>query len=114
MLKVPDNNDIVISSYASILAITDKPKEVVENLKRLEKYNMQDKYGFFESIDFTPARLKRNEKFKVVKTYMAHHQALSLLSINNLINNNILLSAKIVDWTAYEKLKKYAKIDENK
>ena len=83
-------DDIVISSYASILAITDKPKEVVENLKRLEKYNMQDKYGFFESIDFTPARLKRNEKFKVVKTYMAHHQALSLLSINNLINNNIL------------------------
>lgn len=30
------------------------------------------------------------EKYAVVETYMAHHQALILLSINNLINDNIL------------------------
>lgn len=82
-------DEIVIASYASVLAITDKPKEVVKNLKELEKYGMYNKYGFYESLDFSPQRLRSNEVSNVVKTYMAHHQALILLSINNLLNNNI-------------------------
>ncbi len=83
-------DEMVVSSYASILAITDIPKEVVKNLKELEKNGMYGKYGFYEAIDYTPARLRSKQKCEVVKTYMAHHQGLILLSINNLINNNIL------------------------
>lgn len=83
-------DEMVVSSYASILAILDKPKEVVQNLMLLKEYGMYNKYGFYESIDFTPSRQKKNETFSVVKTYMAHHQGLILLSINNLINKNIL------------------------
>ena len=48
------------------------------------------KYGFYESVDYTRRRLKKNETKEVVKTYMAHHQGLILLSINNAINDNIL------------------------
>ena len=48
------------------------------------------KYGFYESVDYTRRRLKKGEEKEVVKTYMAHHQGLILLSINNAINNNIL------------------------
>ena len=59
---------------------------------------MKGKYGFYESIDYTPTRLKKGEKYALVKTYMAHHQGLSLLSINNLINkNNYLLFALRID-----------------
>lgn len=83
-------DEMVVSSYGAILAITDYPKEVVQNLKRLEKEGMYGEYGFFESIDYTPSRLPVGKKKEVVKTYMAHHQALILLSINNLINDNIL------------------------
>ena len=83
-------DDIVVSSYGSILAIPDEPKEVIKNINILKKYNMYGKYGLYESIDFTPERLGKGKKYEVVKTYMAHHQALILLSINNLINNNIL------------------------
>ena len=82
-------DEMVISSYGSLLAITDKPQEVYKNLKRLEQYGMYDKYGFYESLELTPSRLKRGEEASVVSTYMAHHQALILLSINNLLNNNI-------------------------
>ena len=82
-------DEMVIASYGSILAITDKPKEVYNNLKILEQFGMYDKYGFYESLDLTPARLKKDEKFAVVATYMAHHQALILLSINNYLKNNI-------------------------
>ena len=83
-------DEMVVAPYGSILAITDKPKEVIENLKELEKQKMYNKYGFYESIDYTPERLSKGEKFAPVKTYMAHHQALILLSINNLFNRQIL------------------------
>ena len=89
-LKRGLEEDIVVSSYASILAITEKPKEVVENLKKLEKSGMYNKFGFYESIDYTPNRQTLKNNYEVVKTYMAHHQGLILLSINNLFNNYIL------------------------
>ena len=80
---------MVIATYGSVLAIADKPQEVYSNLKMLEQYGMYDKYGFYESLDLTPSRLKRGEDSCVVATYMAHHQALILLSINNLLKDNI-------------------------
>ena len=83
-------DEMVVAPYGSVLAITDYPKEVYQNLKRLEQYGMYNKYGFYESIDFTPERIEKGKKASIVKTYMAHHQSLILLSINNLFNNNIL------------------------
>ena len=80
----------VISTYGSVLAITDEPNKVIDNLKYLEQNDMYGKYGFYESIDYTPERVPYGKKNMPVKTYMAHHQALILLSINNLINENIL------------------------
>lgn len=83
-------DEIVVASYASMMAIIDEPIEVLKNLKQLEKLGMYNKYGFYESIDYTPTRLRKNETKAIVKTYMAHHQGLILLSINNLMNNNIV------------------------
>ena len=83
-------DEMVVAPYGSVLAITDYPKEVYQNLKRLEQYGMDGKYGFYESIDFTPERLEKGKQSSIVKTYMAHHQGLILLSINNLFNDNIL------------------------
>ena len=88
-LKRGLEDDIVISSYGTILAISDVPNEVVQNLKILEKEGMKGKYGFYESIDYTPERLEKGKKSEPVKTYMAHHQALILLSLNNYFNNQI-------------------------
>ena len=83
-------DELVVASYGGILAITEKSKEEIQNLKRLEKEGMYNKYGFYESIDFTPERVENGKTSSVVKTYMAHHQGLILLSINNLFNNQIL------------------------
>lgn len=83
-------DEMVVAPYGSILAVTDIPNEVIANLKQLEKYGMKGKYGFYESIDFTPERVEKGKQASVVKTYMAHHQSLILLSINNLINDQIL------------------------
>ena len=90
-LKRGLEDDMVVSPYSVFLSLNYVPKEAIENLRELEKENMYDKYGFYESIDYTISRLKYGKKYEPVQTYMAHHQALSLLSINNFINNNILV-----------------------
>ena len=82
----------VVSSYGSILTILNNPKEVMDNIKLLENEKMLGKYGLFESIDFTPSRLKIGTKSEVVKTYMAHHQGLILASINNFFHDGILIN----------------------
>ena len=83
-------DEMVVSSYGTIMAINDAPVDTIENIKRLEKEGMYGKYGFYESIDYTLNRLRKGEKSAVVKTYMAHHQGLILLSLDNLFNKNIL------------------------
>ena len=88
-LKRGLGDELVVSSYGSILAIGDCPKDEIKNLKNLEKEGMFDKYGFYEAIDYTPERVEKGKTSSVVKTYMAHHQGLILLSINNLFNDKI-------------------------
>lgn len=90
-LKRGLDEDIVISSYSVFLSLMYEQKSSLKDIKELEKQEMLGKYGFYESIDYTASRLKPNEKRRVVKTYMAHHQGLILLSINNVINKNVLV-----------------------
>lgn len=90
-LKRGLEDDMVVSPYSVFLSLNYVPKEAIRNLRELEKEHMYNKYGFYESIDYTISRLKYGKRYETVKTYMAHHQALSLLSINNFVNNNILM-----------------------
>ena len=120
-LKRGLSDDMVVSPYSVFLSLNYVPKQAIINLKELEKENMYDKYGFYESIDYTISRLKYGKKYEVVKTYMAHHQALSLLAINNLINNNILVTRfmenpeiKAVDILLQERMPEKAIITKEK
>lgn len=90
-LKRGLSDERVVSSYGSILAITDYPRDVMDNIKTLIKKKMKGEYGLYESIDFTPSRLKIDQKCEVVKTYMAHHQGLILTSLNNFFHDNIMV-----------------------
>ena len=90
-LKRGLDEDMVVSPYSIFLSMPYNINLAIENLQRLEKEDMLDKYGFYESIDYTISRLKYGETSKAVKTYMAHHQGLILLSINNIISNDILV-----------------------
>lgn len=90
-LKRGLEEDMVVSPYSIFLSMQYDIKDAISNLKRLEKEKMYDKYGFYESIDYTISRLKYGNSSEPVRTYMAHHQGLILLSINNLINKDILV-----------------------
>jgi len=90
-LKRGLEDDMVISSYSVFLSLMYGAKQAIENLKKLEEHEMYGEYGFYESIDYTIDRLKYGKMYEVVKTYMAHHQGLILLAINNLLNREILI-----------------------
>jgi len=84
-LKRGLSEDLVIAPYASALALMIEPEAACENLQRLAAHGCLGKYGFYEAIDYTPARLRRAETSAIVQSFMAHHQAMSLLSLAYLL-----------------------------
>ncbi|HMO02821.1 MAG TPA: glucoamylase family protein [Oligoflexia bacterium] len=89
-LKRGLDEDLVVSSYSSFLALAIAPQETLENLKVLEeKYQARARYGFIEAIDFTPERLASDEKFHPVKSYLAHHQGMILASLANFFHDKV-------------------------
>lgn len=89
-LKRGLNDYLVIAPYASILMLPFSPQKVYKNLQELKKIGAYDSYGFYEAIDFTRQNLDHGDSMKIVRTYMAHHQGMSLCAINNYLNNGIL------------------------
>lgn len=79
------SEDLVISPYSTFLALMVMPEPAYNNLQLMSKEGFEGKYGFYEAIDYTKARLPRNKKQVIVKSFMAHHQAMSFLSLSNLL-----------------------------
>jgi cellobiose phosphorylase len=73
--------DLVIAPYASALALMVEPAEACTNLQRMDAEGYLGLYGFYEAIDYTPSRLSRDETSSTVQSFMAHHQAMSFLSL---------------------------------
>jgi len=73
--------DLVIAPYASVLALMVQPEAACINLQTLESKGLLGKYGFYESVDYTTSRIPRDKHQAVVKTFMAHHQGMNLLSL---------------------------------
>jgi cyclic beta-1,2-glucan synthetase len=80
--------DLVIAPYATLLAAPVSPKEVLANLERMGAQGLAGRFGYFEAIDYTPERVPADVKGgMVLVTYMAHHQGMGLLALDNLLNN---------------------------
>ena len=77
--------DLVIAPYASALALMVAPDKACLNLERLAAEGFEGKYGFYEAIDYTPSRLPRGQSSAVVRSFMAHHQGMSFLSLAYLL-----------------------------
>ncbi|MGB5063616.1 MAG: glucoamylase family protein, partial [Candidatus Competibacter sp.] len=73
--------DLVIAPYASALALMVAPEAACRNLQRLAAAGFAGQFGFFEAIDYTPSRLPRGQVSAVIRSFMAHHQGMSFLSL---------------------------------
>jgi hypothetical protein len=75
----------VVAPYAAMLALMISPDEAFDNLQRLAEQGMVGRYGFFEAIDYTPSRTASEGSPVIVRSFMAHHQGMSLLSLGYLL-----------------------------
>ena len=80
-LKRGLEEDRVVAPYASLLAVMVAPHAACLNLQRLTALGAEGRYGFHEAIDYTPVRQRRGEAHVLVRSYMAHHQGMSLLAL---------------------------------
>ena len=83
--------DLVISPYATALALTIRPALATRNLQTLADLGLIGRYGFFEAVDFTPERAPDGERFAVVRSYMAHHHGMSLAALGNALCDDMLV-----------------------
>lgn len=82
--------DDIVAPYAALLALMVQPGEAVQNLRALDACGMVGRYGMYESLDRTPARLYADEQHAAVKAYMVHHQGMGFLALDNVVNNGVM------------------------
>jgi cyclic beta-1,2-glucan synthetase len=90
-LRKPEFKALVISPYSTILALSVDPSGALANLRRMRDLGWFGACGFYEAADFTSGRrFLRSPRFQLVRCWMAHHQGMSLLSIANFLNENVV------------------------
>jgi cyclic beta-1,2-glucan synthetase len=80
----------VIAPYATGLAAMVDPVAAALNYANLAKLGAEGRYGFYEAVDFTPARLPSGETQAIVRSFMAHHQGMTITAIANTLQNGRL------------------------
>lgn len=86
-LKRGLSEDLVIAPYATVMALMVAPREACANLRRLTREGREGDYGFYEAIDYTASRLPRDETSATIRSFMAHHQGMSLLALLYLLRD---------------------------
>jgi cyclic beta-1,2-glucan synthetase len=86
-----DEERLVVAPYATMLALPIDPAAAIRNLRWMTKRNWFGTYGYYESADFTPdVRPSRRQRFALVRSWMVHHQGMSLLAIANFLRNDVV------------------------
>jgi len=83
-------DDAVVAPYATFLALLVDPEGAIKNIKDLKKEGLEGPYGFYEAADYTPARLPFDKERALIKSFMAHHQGMSLVALDNCLHKNIM------------------------
>jgi len=84
-LKRGLGEDLVIAPYSAVMSLMVAPEAACDNLEQMASDGFEGKYGFFEAVDYTPARLPRGQTNVIIRSFMVHHQGMSLLSLAYLL-----------------------------
>ena len=83
--------DLVITPYASALALAVDRAAALDNLAQLQRLGLVGLYGLYEAADYTAERLVGDRRFSRVRSYMAHHQGMILAALDNALGDNLLV-----------------------
>jgi len=81
----------VISPYSSFLALHVDSTAALRNLREMKAKRWWGPYGFYEATDFHPTRRRSwFHRYEIVRCWMVHHHGMSLLSIANLLREDVV------------------------
>ncbi len=83
------DRETVVSPYSSFLTIPYYPSVSLGNLAKLEQMGAYGHYGFYEAVDFTKERTGGQGQ-AVVRSYMAHHIGMSMVSAANALFDGVM------------------------
>ena len=89
-LKRGLSEDLVVAPYATLLALAVSPAAAVANLRRLASEGGWGRFGFYDAVDYSSKRVPASKKALPVRCYMAHHHAMSIVSIANVLLDHII------------------------
>lgn len=66
------------------------PREAVANFEVLAAAGAKGRHGFYEALDYTPARVQEGARVAVVRSFMAHHQGMTVTALANTLLGGLL------------------------
>lgn len=83
-------DEIVIAPYATALAAQWAPRRALDNFAALEALGARGDCGFIEALDFSPARQVAGQACTPVRTFMAHHQGMTIAALANVLLDGVV------------------------
>jgi cellobiose phosphorylase len=93
--------DTVVSPYSTLLALQIDPESAAQNIVYLKEEGLEGAYGFYEAADYTPERLMIDDKRSIIREFMAHHQGMGFMAINNFLHDFIMQKRFFEDPAMY-------------
>ncbi len=82
--------DLVIAPYATEMSLMIDPAAACNNLQVMQQEGFEGEHGFYEAIDYTPARVPRRQTHAIVRSYMAHHKGMGFLAMAYCLNDQLM------------------------
>jgi len=91
-LNHDEGNALVISPYSTFLALHVDPTGALRNLRRMASDGWLSAYGFYDAADYTTSSGRRSWRrhHELVRSWMAHHQGMSLLAMANFLHDDVV------------------------
>ena len=80
-LRRRPDDDLAAAPHGAALALGVAPALATANLRRMAEQGLLGETGFYEALDYAPARLPQGERQAVVRAQLARHQAAILLAL---------------------------------
>jgi cyclic beta-1,2-glucan synthetase len=90
-LKKDGSDPLVVSPYSTFLCLSVDRLGALRNLHRMDGLGWFGPYGFYEAADYTRPRSRFfGARYELVRSWMVHHQGMSLLSLANFLCANVV------------------------
>ena len=80
----------VIAPYATALGAMIEPQAALRNFHCIEAAGGLGHYGYYEALDYTPSRVPADKNVAVVRTFMAHHQGMTIVALANTVLDGVM------------------------